>query len=399
MKSVVSWRRNLWVLLPGTFITSVAFSEFFPFMSLYVNQLGNFTSGQVSILSGIVYSITSLIVMFTSPIWGHFADQHGRKWMILQTALGSAISIALMGLASNVWEFISLRALQGFFGGVIPNSIALIGTETPKRHSQYILSIFSIGYTSGGLIGPLIGGILDHYFSIRNTFFITGALLFIFFLISLFLVKEHFRPQKKVKSKFHWNFMRSFANRQFIGWILITTVIVQIGINTVYPIITLFVKQLMNNHGPIAVVSGIITALPGIFDVMASPLCGKLGDRHGTGMVLLLGMILLIFCYLPQGAAVGLWTLGIFRALNGVGDAAIFPSVQTLLAKGTSANNTGMAFSLNQGAQAMGSCIGALLGGVLANSFGYRVTFYFAGVLILVNLMLLKWRVPQLKKI
>ncbi|XIF19410.1 MAG: MFS transporter [Acetilactobacillus jinshanensis] len=41
--------------------------------------------------------------------------------------------------------------------------------------------------------------------------------------------------------------------------------------------------------------------------------------------------------------------LGILRALNGIGDAAVFPSVQTMLSKGTSVKNTGMAFSLNQG--------------------------------------------------
>ncbi|XIF20243.1 MAG: Hypothetical protein AJITA_00977 [Acetilactobacillus jinshanensis] len=236
-----TWRRNLYVLLPGTFFTSIAFCEFFPFMNLYINDLGNFTSGQISILSGIVYAITSLIVMFTAPFWGHFADQHGRKWMILQTSLGSAISIALMGLCNNAWEFIALRALQGFFGGVIPNSTALIGTEVPKKHSQYILSIFSIGYTSGGLIGPLIGGILNHFFSIRDTFLITGL----------------------------------------IGWVLITTVLVQVSINTVYPIMSLFVKQLMHNHGPISIVAGAITSIPGIFDVMFSPICGKLGDKYG----------------------------------------------------------------------------------------------------------------------
>ncbi|QBP18567.1 hypothetical protein [Acetilactobacillus jinshanensis] len=66
MSHLPTWKRNLYVLLPGTFITSVAFGEFFPFMSLYVNQLGSYTKGQLSILSGIVYSITSLVVMLTA---------------------------------------------------------------------------------------------------------------------------------------------------------------------------------------------------------------------------------------------------------------------------------------------------------------------------------------------
>lgn len=269
--------------------------------------------------------------MLTASFWGHFADQHGRKWMILQTSLGSAVTIALMGMIHSAWAFIFLRGLQGFFGGVIPNSTALIGTEVPKKHAQYILSVFSIGFTSGDLVGPLVGGLLDHYFSIRDTFFITGLLLFLFFIIALIFVKEDFKPKAVHKTKFRWNFMQSFNNKRLIGWILITTVLVQIGINVVYPIITLYIKQLMHNHGPIAIVSGVVTAIPGIFDMTMSPLCGKLGDKYGTGKLLMIGLILSGCCYIPQGLAVGVWMLGCARAINGIGDAIVFPSIDTLL--------------------------------------------------------------------
>lgn len=396
MSKMPTWKRNLWVLLPGTFITSIAFCEFYPFMSLYVNQLGNFSKGQLSLYSGLVYAATSIVVMLTAPFWGHFADQHGRKWMILQTSLGSAISIALMGFVTNVWQFILLRVLQGFFGGVIPNSTALVGTEAPKEHAQYILSIYSIGYTSGMLIGPLVGGILDQYFSIRLTFLITGGLLLLFCLFSAVFVTEHFHPEKIKKTKFSWHFIRAFPNQKFIGWILATTVLVYVGVNTVYPIITLFVKQLMHNQGPIALVSGIITALPGIFDVIASPFCGRFGDHYGTGKLLLFGLLIMGLCYFPQGWAVGIWMLAVSRAINGISSAIVFPAIQTLLSKGTSVKNTGMAFSLNQGAQAMGSSIGALLGGLISNWFNYQMPFFFAGILILINYGLLNWKLPQL---
>ena len=395
----VNWRRNLWILLFGTFITGTAFNEVIPFMSLYIIQLGRFSRGQLSILSGIVYAASFFVVALTAPMWGRFADRHGRKWMILQTSLGSAIVIALMGVVTNVWQFIFLRTLQGFFDGVIPNSIALVATETPKKHSEYALSILSTGYVSGFLIGPIFGGLLVHIFSIRLTFFITGILLLGFFLLSSLLVHENFHPsQAALKSHFHWNFMKGFPHPHLVGWMLLTTVIVQTGINAVFPIITLFVKQLMHNHGPISVVAGLVAALPGISMVMTSPEIGKYGDHHGTHVVMTIGMLFVVLCYFPQGAAAGVWTLGLFRFLNGIGNAAIFPSIQTFLAKGTPASQTGMAFSLNQGAQAIGAVLGAIAGGLLSDWLNYNFTFYLAGIIILINWLLLKWKVPELKR-
>ncbi|URL61440.1 multidrug efflux MFS transporter [Acetilactobacillus jinshanensis] len=55
-----------------------------------------------------------------------------------------------------------------------------------------------------------------------------------------------------------------------------------------------------------------------------------------------------------------------------------------------------MAFSLNMGAQAMGSSMVALLGGFITNLFNYNGAFYFAGIILLVNYVLLKWRVLEL---
>lgn len=93
----------------------MGFSEVIPFLSLYVSSLGHFERGELSILSGAVYAATFVVVAVTAPMWGRFADRHGRKRLLLQTTIGSAISLGLMGLVTNVWQLIALRAFQGFF--------------------------------------------------------------------------------------------------------------------------------------------------------------------------------------------------------------------------------------------------------------------------------------------
>ena len=127
------WQRNLAVLWLGTFIAGMGFSEIMPFLSLYVDDLGSFTKGQLTIYSGMTYAVTFLVIALVSPLWGKLADRKGRKLMLLRSSMGMAIVIGLMGFVTNIWQLIGLRFLQGFFAGYIPNASALIAAETPTN--------------------------------------------------------------------------------------------------------------------------------------------------------------------------------------------------------------------------------------------------------------------------
>ncbi len=191
------WRRNLFVLWFGTFMAGLAFSEIMPFLSLYVDTLGNFTKDQLNLYSGITFSATYLVTAVASPMWGRLADRKGRKLMLLRASLGMAVVMGLMGAVTSVWELMALRFIQGIFSGYISNANALMATQAPKSKSGQALGTLSTGYVAGSLFGPLVGGVLAEIFSYRVTFFITGALLLSVFFVSYFFVTESFTPVKK----------------------------------------------------------------------------------------------------------------------------------------------------------------------------------------------------------
>src|SRR5699024_1296461 len=118
--------------------------------------------------------------------------------------------------------------------------------------------------------------------------------------------------------------------------------------NSITPIISLYVKQLMHNVGPITLVAGIIAALPGISTLMAAPKLGEYGDRRGTSRVLVFGYIFAVLMYFPQGFVTSVWLLGILRFMIGISDGALFPAVQTMLTKNSPQSLTGTVFSWNQ---------------------------------------------------
>lgn len=193
----IDWKRNLYVAWLGCFFTGAAFSLVMPFLPLYVEQLGVTGHEALNMWSGVVFSITFLFSAIASPFWGRLADRKGRKLMLLRSALGMCIVMILMGLAQNIWQFLFLRAALGILGGFVPNANALIATQVPRNKSGWALGTLSTGAVSGALIGPLIGGYLADTYGLRPVFFITAAVLFICFLITLIYIRERFTTIRK----------------------------------------------------------------------------------------------------------------------------------------------------------------------------------------------------------
>ncbi|MGN8167857.1 MFS transporter [Lactiplantibacillus plantarum] len=393
------WHRNLIVLWFCTFVAGMAFSEIMPFLSLFVSQLGDFTKAQITFYSGLAFAADYAISAISAPLWGIIADKKGRKIMLLRASLGMAVAMGLMGFVTNVWQLVALRALQGVFAGFISNAQALVASQTPRKYSGRALSTLITGAVSGQLFGPVIGGLLAQLFSIRNTFFITAGLLMVAFLLSLFFVQEHFKPvahhREPGDSR---NPLAAFQNPRLIIVMLCSTAIVQFGNASIAPIISLYVRELMHYRGPITVVAGIIAALPGISNIFSAPRLGRYGDQHGSGKVLLFGYIFAVIMYFPQVIVTSVVALGILRFAIGISDGALYPEIQTVLTKNTPVHLTSTIFSYNQSFQAIGNMFGALLGGLVAGWFNYNAVFIMTALLLLINLGLILWLVPDIWK-
>lgn len=385
------WRQNLLVLSIAVFIAGIAFSEVMPFLPLYINTLGNFTHQQLNFWSGFIYSGTFFVSALISPWWGKLADKKGRKPMILRAALGMAIVIGAMGLVSNVWELLFLRMLQGVFAGFISNSNTLIATETPKHHAGQALGTMSSSVTAGTLLGPMLGGFLASAFSYRVTFFITGGLLLITFFLSVFFVHEKgFKPVTSKKLDKASGVIKTLRSPQLIFGLLLTTLIIQAANNSINPIVSLYVKQLMHNQGNFTFISGVIAALPGIATFLAASRLGLLGDRIGTQKIIVAGFIGATILFFLTAFVQNTWQLGILRFLVGFTDACLFPQVQTLLSKNSPAAVTGRIFSWNQSAMYTGNIIGPLLGSTVSGLSSYSMVFIVTACLVILNLILFR---------
>lgn len=385
------WKKNLFILSIAVFIAGIAFSEIMPFLPLYVASLGDFSHQELNFWSGFIYAGMYIVSAITSPWWGKLANKKGRKLMILRASFGMAIAIGAMGLVTNVYQLFALRCLQGLFAGFVSNSNALIATQTPKEKAGQAMGTMASSVTAGTLLGPLVGGFLASIFSYRITFFITGILLFTTFIMSFLWVKEdNFVAKNTAKLDKTKDVIKQFNSPILIFGLLITTMIIQAANNSINPIVSLFVKQLLHNHGNVVLISGIIAALPGIATFAVASKFGALGDKIGTHKIIIAGFIAASLFFFATAFVQNTIELGILRFLVGFSDACLFPQVQTMLTKNSPAAITGRVFSWNQSAMYLGNIIGPLIGTTVSGLSNYSMVFLVTAVIVLFNLFLFK---------
>lgn len=381
------WKRNLYVVWFGCFLTGAAFSLIMPFLPLYIEELGVTDHDSLSLWTGAVFSITFLFSAIAAPFWGRLSDRKGRKLMLLRSALGMAIVMVLIGFAQNIWQLLVLRAILGLLGGFVPNANALIATQVPVKKTGWAMGMLATGSVSGALIGPLIGGLLADQYGLRPVFFITAIVLFICFFVTLFYVNERFTPVSRKDALTNKQVFASLKNKNLVISLFFTTMIIQAAMGSINPVITLYIRDLSNNIENLAFISGVIASIPGVAALISAPRLGKLSDRIGPEKVLLAVLGASIFVIFPMGLVSSYWELGILRFLQGALNAALLPAVQTLIVYNISHQVTGRIFSYNQALRDVGNVTGPLMGAFVAASYGFNSVFFFTAALVLFNLI------------
>jgi len=391
-----SWKVNLISVWFGCFFTGLAISQILPFLPLYVSQLGVSSHEALSMWSGLTFSVTFLVSAIVSPMWGSLADRKGRKLMLLRASLGMAIAILLQAFATNVWQLFLLRALMGLTSGYIPNAMALVASQVPRERSGWAISTLSTAQISGVIGGPLMGGFLADHVGLRAVFLITAVLLVISFLVTLFLIKEGARPSVSKAERLSGKAV--FASLPY-PWLMIslfvTTMVIQLCNGSVGPILALFIQSMAPESSNIAFLSGMIAAVPGISALMSAPRLGKLGDRIGTGRILMATLIVAVVLFFAMSFVTTPFQLGVLRFLLGFADGAMLPAVQTLLIKYSSDRVTGRIFGYNQSFMYLGNVAGPLMGAAVSAMAGFRWVFFATAVVILLNIIQLAWAMRQ----
>lgn len=388
---MISWKKNLFSLWLGCFITGLGTSQILPFLPLYISQLGHYSTSDLSLWSGLTFSITFLVSAIVSPLWGRMADTRGRKLMLIRAAVGMAIAIFCQGLVTNVWQLFLLRGVMGLASGYIPNAMALVAAQAPKGKSGWALSILSTAQISGLLGGPLLGGYLADHVGMRPVFHVTTVLLVITTLLTIFLIKEEpHQPREKKAERKSLSVWKSVPSASVILSLLFCTLAVQLCNGSVNPILFLYVQHLSPDSQNIAFISGFIAALPGMSALISAPIWGRLGDRIGPQRIISVAFVMFILLLTLMSLVSSVTQFSLLRFLLGFADGAMFPAIQSLLLRHSSPAVSGRVFGYNQSFMYLGNVAGPLLGAATSAALGMRWVFFASAIVILINLIYLR---------
>lgn len=381
-------------------IMALAFSIMMPFLPLYLVQMGVHPLGTVEVWSGILSSVNFLVGALVSPYWGRLADRHGRKIMILRSALAVSLFTGLMGLAGNVWELFALRILMGAFAGFSAASIALVGTEVPDDQLGYALGWLQSGLLLGTVAGPLIGGFLASILhSYKVVFFATSALAVVATLAVYFQVKESFVPNPQAVGR-RQGPLRVFSPGELsvpVVALLIALLMAQFSTRTIAPVVTLFVRQLAGNTPHLATLAGVAFSVTGLGDFVGSPFLGKRSDQIGYRKVLLITLLGSGLMFIPQYFVHNIWVFILLRFGLGLFIGGIIPTANAMIGHMTPPEKRGTIYGATASATFLGNFAGPLVGGTLAAWLSIRATFLVAAVLTAITWAWVYMRVPEVK--
>ncbi|WP_405832041.1 MULTISPECIES: MFS transporter [unclassified Streptomyces] len=127
---------------------------------------------------------------------------------------------------------------------------------------------------------------------------------------------------------------------------------------------------------------GGFSALQWVMDVYALALAalllgaGSLADRIGRRRVYLAGLGLFAAASLACGLATGPAELIAFRAVQGIGGAAMFATTMALLSSAYQGRDRGVAFGVWGAVNGAAAAAGPIIGGLLTEQFGWRWIFF-----------------------
>jgi EmrB/QacA subfamily drug resistance transporter len=317
-----------------------------------------------------------LVVAVCTTQLGRIGDIYGRSRMF-NTGFGVfTLGSLFCGLSPSIYWLIFSRGVQAFGGALMQaNSGAIIADTFPPNERGTAFGYISLGWTSGAMLGIVLGGIITTYVGWEYIFFINLPIGIIATLLGVRYIKDNIRATA------HLDIIGmillgmaltliSYAGVDFAGQGITAqnSLLFIIGIAAIllffvyesrcsYPIIdfVVFKNRILKysilasfflSLGYLSVVFLITMYLQGIRGLtpldaallltpgyvvgsLLSPLMGRFSDRYGARILATSGAVMLMLAtlvYLTLQLDTPLWVVLVASGISGIGSAMFFPS-------------------------------------------------------------------------
>ena len=381
----------VWILTIGMSLLAICYTMIIPFLPVYLLELG-VEQEQLALWSGLSFSISFFIAAIMAPVWGRLADQHGKKLMAIRAGILIGLSYLWSAFVQDEYQFLLVRAFQGFANGFMPAAMTMVSLSVPKERVGTAMGIFQMGLVLGNTVGPLTGGLTELAVGMRPVFMVAGITLFIVTAaIAIFVKEPQVESEASVKTTSFSEDLQAVKQNKVLLHILGLYFLVQAVMLMLQPIVAIYVGELKGSMEGAAMLAGSILSGGGVMGMIMTNVWAAYGQRRGYFRVISYGLMGTGTVLLLQSLPFGLWWFGALQLLIGVFIVGIFPSLGSAMTVNTDPSVRGRVFGLATTSQQLGNMIGALFASIVATYWGTSYVFLVAGIgMMIIGYLVLK---------
>ena len=395
----------------------------------------------------------------TTPILGRLGDMFGKERMLVLVLVVLAAGTLVCALASSIGLLIVGRVIQGFGGAVFPLSYGIIRDEFPRGRVAtgiaLISAILGIGAGLGiVLAGPIVDHLSYHWLfwiplvvvvaaAIASYLFVpespikspgridvVGAVLLSAWLVCLLLAVSEAPSWGWASAKTLG--LLAVAAILAVGWVVAevrhrtplvdmqmmrlpgvwtvntTALLLGVGMYSSFVLVPQLVEtppQAGFGFGASVTEAGLFLLPSTIAMLVVSPIAGRLSNRVGSKVPLILGSLLATLAFSLLAVAHGeRWQIYVGTTVMGMGIGFAFAAMANLIVEAVPPEQTGVASGMNTIARTVGGSVGSEISAsiiaatvVASTGFpterGYTTAFAVSAVAIFVG-FLAALRVP-----
>ena len=366
-QKVALWNSNYTKAWVSNFMIFFSFMLLTPLLPLYMSE----EFGADKDLIGMVLSGYTLTALLVRPFSGYFVDSFPRKMVLLVSYFFFMALFAGYMVAGTVLLFAIVRTLHGFpFGATtVANSTVAIDVLHPTRRAEGI-GYYGLSNNIATAIGPTVAILIYQAWESYDLLF---ALSLLFALCGLIISATLKLPKKEiVKNKQKLSLDRFLLLKGWSLGIAMCCFSFSYGVLATY--LAIYGKEELGITGGTGLFFMILS-----IGLICSRLVGSRTLRKGKIVEnASFGVMVSVFGYLLFAALHNLWGYYGAALIIGLGNGHMFPAFQTMFINLASHEQRGTANSTLLVSWDIGIGLGIMVGGFLAEHWGYYSAFWGA---------------------
>ncbi|MDC0252561.1 MFS transporter [Chloroflexi bacterium] len=395
-KEKFSIKSIIWSVYAPSFLLSMGQGILIPVLPIFARD----TFGSGDLLVGFAVAARHFGTMGFDVPAGILINRFGLNRTMITGVILFGLSAVIAGFSGSFSILLFSRILAGAsFALWSISRHAYIASVIPNESRGKALSLFGGLGRIATIIGPLLGGILAEFVSIRAPFFLQGGVAIVTLILILKTSVNYELTQRKTNDGYLGDFKNTFLDHKNA---YLTAGVAAIALQFLRASREIVIPLWGDNIGLRKDEIGYITTLSFAVDSVMFPISGYVMDRFGrryTGIpafaILGFSLVLIGTINSPILFLTSYSTLICASILSGVGNGISSGLVLTMGSDLSPPDNKGGFLGIWRLISDAGGAAGPSVMGLIANSFSLAIASFSSGFIALIGIFFLRFLVKE----